>query len=61
MEILFDNVKQCIYPKFNSNKSPNQRNENSINKMPEVSCRCEAAGGSLWTGEVFGLFVLQRG
>ncbi len=30
------------------------------NRMPEDPCSCEVAGGSLWTGEVFGLFVLRK-
>jgi hypothetical protein len=29
----------------------------TINKMPEDTYSREAVGGSLWTGEVFGLFI----
>jgi hypothetical protein len=31
------------------------------NRMPEDSCSCEVAGGPLWTGEIFGLFVFKGG
>jgi hypothetical protein len=31
--------------------------KNQLNRMPEDSCNREVVGGSLWTGEVFGLFI----
>jgi hypothetical protein len=31
--------------------------KNLINKMPEDTHSREVVGGSLWTGEVFGLFI----
>jgi len=31
--------------------------KNQLTKMPEDTCSREVVGGSLWTGEVFGLFI----
>ena len=33
--------------------------KNKLTKMPEDIRSCEVAGGSLWTGEVCGLFISE--